>query len=210
MFRPQQPALYNPRNLKFPNDTQTRMLQCDAWPQILQTQNENGNSILIDHPAQTDDNEQSERNDNDVEVESEHENTHDEELLNMPNNEEEQNQIEGVVDEETVNYDESVPEEDDLDEYQTDDKHPLEDVLLDAREAEVFGTIFHANESVIHSPGGNTRVVIDDDCELIFETGREVFKPMEMGYQVKINDALSGNCPFKQNVSIEIKKKRKL
>lgn len=131
-------------------------------------------------------------------------------MLNMQNQQEKQSQIENVMDDEPVNHNESETEEEFiLHQSPTETKEPLADVQLDEHEAAVFGSIFDENEqsqfeeSVIYSPGGTARVkrIIDDDCELIFEVDR-VIKPMDMGYQVKICDALSENIPFKENVSI--------
>lgn len=93
----------------------------------------------------------------------------------------------------------------------TDEKEPLPDVQLNARETDVFNSVFdeseheqsQCEESLIHSPGGTARMqqMIGDDCEMIFEIDREVFKPLDMGYQVKLNDLLSENIPFQENVS---------
>lgn len=100
-----------------------------------------------------------------------------------------------------------------------DEKDPLKTVELDETEAAGFDQLFddtsHENtsevqqltlgeETVICSPGGTKRAtkIIDDDCEFTFELGiGEMFKPVNMGYQVKLNDALSANIPFKENVS---------
>lgn len=140
-------------------------------------------------------------------------------MLDMPNEREEEDQNGGVSDEyrETVEGDESGSDDNfsdmlNLHQEQTETKDPLADVRLDTREAAVFGSIFDGNEqsrleeSVIHSPDGTAKIkrVIDDDCEMTFEMDREVFKPVELGYQVKLNDLLSLNIPFKENVSSAI------
>lgn len=41
---------------------------------------------------------------------------------------------------------------------------------------------------------------IGDDCEITYNRNQNVFKPIEVGYAVKINDDLSSNIPFKENV----------
>lgn len=41
--------------------------------------------------------------------------------------------------------------------------------------------------------------VFDDELQMTFEPGVPL-KPVHIGYQVKINDSLSGNMPFKENV----------
>lgn len=98
-----------------------------------------------------------------------------------------------------------------------DDKQPLNNVQLDDTEASVFNNIFDGasntdntsneqsaiNEHLNVSPGGTKKItqVIDDECQITFEIGRDMFKPADAGYQVKINDLLTDNIPFKENVS---------
>lgn len=43
-------------------------------------------------------------------------------------------------------------------------------------------------------------VYFDDGLEMSFAPGAS-FKPTDPGYQVKLKDLLSGNMPFRQNVS---------
>lgn len=46
---------------------------------------------------------------------------------------------------------------------------------------------------------------IGHDCQIIYVRGQNTFKPFDAGYKVKINDELSGNIPFKENVSLLFK-----
>lgn len=111
------------------------------------------------------------------------------------------------VDEE--NIDESSPDAEGM-----DMKNPLHTVRLDEPESVVLDEIFNgcannddsngrADGEFTVSPGGTKKVtqVIDDECELTFILGKNAFKPMDMGYQVKLNDPFTGNIPFKENVS---------
>lgn len=61
-------------------------------------------------------------------------------------------------------------------------------------------------EIVVVSPGGTKRVTTSygDDFEISYEFGTAAFKPQPTGYQIKLNDILSGNVPFKENVSFMI------
>lgn len=97
-----------------------------------------------------------------------------------------------------------------------DVKLPLQTVQLNAIEASVFNNMFDesndvgnacidqqvADEHITISPGGTKKVTknIGDDCEMSFDYGQDMFKPANVGYQVKINDLLSDNIPFKENV----------
>lgn len=102
-----------------------------------------------------------------------------------------------------------------------DVKCPLENVVLDAADNDAFNEMFNVSidngdgEQVTISPGGTkkykpqhivspggTRKIkhrIDDECVITYKFGEEI-KPMELGYQVKLNDPLSNNMPFKENV----------
>lgn len=106
-----------------------------------------------------------------------------------------------------------------------DVKDPLEAVALNDSELSIFDHIFDENDddeqpnedaeeptnnaqssnvTIATSPGGTRTFTehIDEDCVLVYESAGEDFRPQEMGFQVKINDPLSGNIPFKENVSI--------
>lgn len=106
-----------------------------------------------------------------------------------------------------------MPEIDETITPEIDIKRPLDNVQLNDQEASVFNHLFNnssdnyaiANDEQLHvSPGGSKKVTktIDDDCELSFDPAefRKAFTPHQAGYQVKINDPLSGNAPFKENV----------
>lgn len=118
----------------------------------------------------------------------------------------------------TSNDNEQHPEELSRFEQQIDIKQPLENVALNTSETAAVNDIFDetnnniqtntehqqvAGEYIFVSPGGTSKVirVVDEDCEFVFEMGSDPFKPTEIGYQVKLNDPLSGNIPFKENVS---------
>lgn len=99
----------------------------------------------------------------------------------------------------------------------TDVKDPLPTVILNATEIAVFDEIFNANDNsgetdeepkqsanriVSVGPGGNKLVteLIDNDCEMSYELGSDLFKPQDVEFQIKLNDIFSGNLPFKENV----------
>lgn len=134
------------------------------------------------------------------------------------------------ADEEETFYDGSEQEIDvsHVSGHNTDAKDPLEIVTLDEAEAFVYDDIFGEHNEIGNSSNSESaesesrnetppRGVIStnsdgikmvtetiaDDCELTYELTQkdEIFKPEELGYQVKINDILSDNIPFKQNVS---------
>lgn len=107
-----------------------------------------------------------------------------------------------------------------------DIKDPLEAVVLNESEIAVYDDIFNessssdqlnekssqsacdthgqTNEIINTSPGGTKRVtkVYGNDCEMSYEFGTDAFKPQPPGYQVKLNDLLSDNIPFKENVRL--------
>lgn len=91
-----------------------------------------------------------------------------------------------------------------------DNKDPLPVVVLDEREENVFDDIFGEDdtvssiEKITFSPGGTKRAttVFDGDCEMTYSVDANAFEPNPTGFQMKSNDILSGNMPFKQNVSI--------
>lgn len=95
-----------------------------------------------------------------------------------------------------------------------DTKVPLDAVQVNEIEMSVFNTIFDNDsgnyelkdgERIIISPGGTKKVTkkIDEDCEILFDLAefQNAFTPQQAGYQVKVNDSLSQNMPFKENVS---------
>lgn len=102
--------------------------------------------------------------------------------------------------------------------HNNDVKMPLQNVTLDPNEVSAFDDIFDdsiessdqeentedSRERVIISPGGTLKMrqVIDDDCEMSYGLGKNMFQPAEMGIQVKLNDEFSGNIPFKENVRV--------
>lgn len=102
-----------------------------------------------------------------------------------------------------------------LHEYQQDVKDPLRDVILEPNEVAAFDEMFNeensdenevsenGKDSVVHvSPGGTSRITISEgDLEITYALDFEVFKPAPTGFQVKLNDILSGNIPSKDNVS---------
>lgn len=102
-----------------------------------------------------------------------------------------------------------------IDSVDNDVKDPLRDVILEENEVAAFDEMFNeensdGNEvpenrknSVVHvSPGGTSRITISEgDLEITYALDFEVFKPAPTGFQVKLNDILSGNIPSKDNVS---------
>lgn len=124
------------------------------------------------------------------------------------------NENESSDEENTTNGNASI-----LHEGDSDEKHPLGIVQLDAIEAAAFDDLFDestqensttdqplslGSETIFYSPGGTKRAtkIIDEDCEFTYELGiDDIFKPVRMGYQVKLNDLLSENIPFQENVS---------
>lgn len=105
-----------------------------------------------------------------------------------------------------------------------DVKDPLSMINLAAPESAAFDNIFDDTDDdelevntsqqseheveqstdITHtSPGGTERTtkILDDDLEITYEVGAVVL-PMNPGIQVKSNDILSKNIPFKENVSI--------
>lgn len=108
-----------------------------------------------------------------------------------------------------------------------DVKDPLRNVVLELNEVAAFDDIFDedsddeiiihsgeldatkqpnteiSTEKVVVSPGGTKKVtkVIDEDCKFTYELDKDVFQPAPMGFQVKLNDELSENIAFKENVS---------
>lgn len=56
--------------------------------------------------------------------------------------------------------------------------------------------------STVEAGDENQKVIEDigDDCQIIYERGRNIFKPVDLGFQTKLNDQLSGNMPYKENV----------
>lgn len=84
-----------------------------------------------------------------------------------------------------------------------DDVNALDDMFRDDI-TDANSDINSTNEQVSVSPGGTKRATkaIDDDCEMTYPVDDNAFKPHPAGFQVKINDDLSGNIPFKDNVSI--------
>lgn len=107
-----------------------------------------------------------------------------------------------------------------------DVKDLLEMVVLNESEISIFDHIFDENVDIVQpneeaeestndaqqpanvtiatSPGGTKTFTEDigDDCVLVYESVGENFRPQQSGFQVKINDLLSGNIPFKENVSL--------
>lgn len=90
----------------------------------------------------------------------------------------------------------------------TDAKDPLATVVLEEAVAVALSDVFdeedNMEEEVIETlPDGSQRVVKDlgEDCHMMYKIGGDPFKPQESGYIVKINDKLSGNMAFKENVS---------
>lgn len=59
----------------------------------------------------------------------------------------------------------------------------------------------------LHVNEGQERVVVnfDDGMEMSYVLGTTI-KPIDPGYQVKLRDLLSGNIPFRQNVSHSFRK----
>lgn len=98
----------------------------------------------------------------------------------------------------------------------TDNKDPLATVILEQNEVNAFDMIFDdnttdddshvdsTNEMIVFSPGGTKRTTkrIDSDCEMTYIVDGNSFKPYPAGYQIKINDILTENIPFKENASI--------
>lgn len=61
-------------------------------------------------------------------------------------------------------------------------------------------TTVATNETIFSEDGVlKIKKIIDDDCEMIFEFGANI-KP-HVGFDVKVNDPVSMNIPFKENVS---------
>lgn len=59
---------------------------------------------------------------------------------------------------------------------------------MDQTEESLFNNMFDSDNqrnSTI-SRGGIQKVIIDDDCEMTFNSDENAFKPPELGYQVKI------------------------
>lgn len=54
---------------------------------------------------------------------------------------------------------------------------------------------------LMHVTNDPSRVVVtySDGLEMSYAPGT-IFKPTDLGYQVKLNDVLSGNKPFRENV----------
>lgn len=79
----------------------------------------------------------------------------------------------------------------------TDDELELNASQQSEHEVEQSTEIMHT------SPGGTERTtkILDDDLEITYEVGAVVL-PMNPAFQVKSNDILSGNIPFKENVSV--------
>lgn len=73
-----------------------------------------------------------------------------------------------------------------------------EDSLLAATNDSLESTL---NESAVSSTTGSTTQKVDDDLELTFSSESD-FQPISVkaGYQIKANDSLSNNWPFKENV----------
>lgn len=104
----------------------------------------------------------------------------------------------------------------DVSSCRNDIKDPLAQVNLEAPEIDAFNDIFgddneqQEEESEIQiqlelklttSPNGTKRITkITDEVEMTYELGSNPI-PMEAGFQVKLNDILSGNVPYKENVS---------
>lgn len=100
-----------------------------------------------------------------------------------------------------------------------DAKDPLAIVILEQAELVAIGDVFDGNDEIEATeerasgsvefevietlPDGTQQITKDlgDECQMVFKVGANVFKPQESGYLVKVNDSISGNLPFKENVS---------
>lgn len=197
-FRPKKPVAYNPSHLKKTSLQRTHSIENQSRVQHTiaddeQTHNENG----TEGNASNQETNFNEHNDLTMDDEGLSENGYNED-------ESDEQQI--------VNNSENGQHELFDTDSNTDEKEPLPDVQLNARETDVFNSVFdeseseqsQCEESLIHSPGGTARMqqMIGDGCEMTFEIDREVFKPVDMGYQVKLNDLFSENIPFQENVSV--------
>lgn len=104
-----------------------------------------------------------------------------------------------------------------VDPVAVDVKSPLDMVQLDPSETSIFDNMFNSSNdtddskaeqepsiNLTTSPNGTKTVTqkIDEDCHMIYNPDQNVFKPADIGYQVKLNDSLSQNIPFKENVSL--------
>lgn len=97
-----------------------------------------------------------------------------------------------------------------------DNKIPLATVVLDEQEADIFDDILEDNdiddsivsdspiEIITFSPGGTKRATkkFGDDCQMTYPVDQNAFEPKPAGYQMKSNDVLSANMPFKENVGV--------
>lgn len=186
-FRAQKPAVYNPARLN--------QIHCVSV---------NVDTSMIVHTAEQ---EFIDDNPNNAEQSFEHEFNDD-----STNN--------SIENEEPYDYNESQPVVNSAD---NEVKDPLTNVVLETHEVTAFENIFNENnddaisiesgeldvpqqphtENVVISPGGTRKVttIIGEDCEMTYELDKAVFQPAPVGFQVKLNDKLSGNIPFKENVS---------
>lgn len=92
--------------------------------------------------------------------------------------------------------------------YQTDENDSYVDELSDndlqlSPTTPVGNRIDIADNDNYHATNKVT-IDIGENCTMTFEHGLDSFKPATLGPQVKINDEISGNIPFMENVSLFI------
>lgn len=96
-------------------------------------------------------------------------------------------------------------------------KDPLARVLLEKDVDAALNDIFDRNNEAENNtldlldsevveilPNGIRQITKDlgEECQMIFKVGGNAFMPQKSGYLVKLNDPISGNMAFKENVSM--------